>query len=920
MKIKRLLAALIFALSFATVMAVAVTASAASDDPRQEVGIVGMNSTAFMSDDGNYLRFSVFFDSNHDAFPRPEDYFSETLTAKMGDNLLLNGNPLEYSEQGWQIKYHFNVLRDWDVNGENAAKGYAHNRSITFNVSMDSLNYDGTDKIVLKKGLPVWWTDAGETVQTLDKDYEFVYKPSVNSYANDGKHRAYGQFICTDKRFALDPVSFVSIPSNGFYGGGIALYFDKPAGNNSQVLNASPGEFAYRGFGSVLYDGESIGFSQGFDLNKFPLIYAPRDCRKGYPEIENTDEDDEGNPVQYAVPKLYEVFLGLKTDNIFELMGSSDKVITIEKGFPLYEGYNLSKDLNFKWISDRWCLVDDFGLAEDEDGDYLYETSGINLKVWFDSIWCGTDGCTAGRDNVWKGEQALAWGTGLDQNFQNNANFNVGAQEEAAAHIYFEIGSDKYASNHNGNSLTVHMNSEHKTTNTVMSIMFDNYQSVSDGLSAGKEIKLVLKKGMTSPAGMLKRDYVFVLTAAGDGESASWLLEKDEVTAAVLSGEFEGNSESDRFEVYELEQIRLPDMLDVNVGSGEENVSMAVEWDKNVFDELGEWQITGTLIYNDKYFKEPAPVIVYVNVVKPKIARIDYPTENGNFAITASYGSQAALPQFISAVTEKGTVVSLSATWTPADEVAVNAGTYEYKVEVSLANDAHGYELSSNLEQNVLQKTYTIKIEKAKITVKAKDAAKNYYAENPVLETELVSGELFYGDEISDIVNIATTAQKTSNAGAYAITLTMNDENDNYDVTAENGTLTVKKIDISLQIKDVTVDFGAAMPAFEYEIAAGEFAGDDTLESVCAINWSCSAQDTSREGVFDIMASAQADNYNITFRLGTLTVNAAPADNKSDKKKGCKSGLSAEGGFMWLTFIALAALAVVAKKMRRKIR
>ena len=101
---------------------------------------------------------------------------------------------------------------------------------------------------------------------------------------------------------------------------------------------------------------------------------------------------------------------------------------------------------------------------------------------------------------------------------------------------------------------------------------------------------------------------------------------------------------------------------------------------------------------------------------------------------------------------------------------------------------------------------------------------------------------------------------------------------------------------------------------YKYEIAEGEFIGDDTLESVCTVTYTCGAQDTSTAGVFDITATAtESVNYNITFRIGTFTVNATEPAAAPSGKEGCKGALSLGGSALAIPLI-IAAIVLIKRR------
>lgn len=108
----------------------------------------------------------------------------------------------------------------------------------------------------------------------------------------------------------------------------------------------------------------------------------------------------------------------------------------------------------------------------------------------------------------------------------------------------------------------------------------------------------------------------------------------------------------------------------------------------------------------------------------------------------------------------------------------MKAGTYTYRVEMS----SNGYSVTEDIVVNVSKK---------KITAKLDNKEKTAGEANPEF-TYTVSG-VVEGDTTKDwIVKYTTTATNASKAGSYKIEAVIT--SDNYDVTVEAGTLTVKAV------------------------------------------------------------------------------------------------------------------------------
>lgn len=155
-----------------------------------------------------------------------------------------------------------------------------------------------------------------------------------------------------------------------------------------------------------------------------------------------------------------------------------------------------------------------------------------------------------------------------------------------------------------------------------------------------------------------------------------------------------------------------------------------------------------------------------------------------------------------------------------------------------------------------------------KPTVTADNKSREYGDENPEL-TYTVSG-----GTITEAPTLSTTATITSNVGEYPITVEASDE---YDTVA--GTLTVTKAPLTINGGTYTIKQGETLPVFT-AVYTG-FKNDETsavLTSQPILTLETGVTGASAPGDYDItVAGATADNYEITFQKGTLTISAADA-------------------------------------------
>ena len=197
--------------------------------------------------------------------------------------------------------------------------------------------------------------------------------------------------------------------------------------------------------------------------------------------------------------------------------------------------------------------------------------------------------------------------------------------------------------------------------------------------------------------------------------------------------------------------------------------------------------------------------------------------------------------------------------------------------------------LGANPNYNVTANNGTLTINQAVATVTANDTSKTYGQANPAF-TAMVTGEVVGGDAIN--YTLTTTAMQFSGVGPYPITVNLG-SNPNYNVTANNGTLTINQAVATVTANDTSKTYGQANPAFT-AMVTGEVVGGD------AVNYTLTttAMQFSGVGPYPITVNLGSNpNYNVTANNGTLTINQAvatvTADNKSKTYGQANPGLTA---------------------------
>ena len=139
-----------------------------------------------------------------------------------------------------------------------------------------------------------------------------------------------------------------------------------------------------------------------------------------------------------------------------------------------------------------------------------------------------------------------------------------------------------------------------------------------------------------------------------------------------------------------------------------------------------------------------------------------------------------------------------------------------------------------------------------------------------------IYGYISTGAALSGTPSISCSATAASPVGTYTITISKGSVTNKYD-SYVNGTLTINKAPLTVTAKNYTIKQGQALPTFE-----ATYSGLKNSETSSVLttqpSFSCSATSASEPGTYDIIVSgAAAQNYDISYEKGTLTIiNADP--------------------------------------------
>ena len=270
--------------------------------------------------------------------------------------------------------------------------------------------------------------------------------------------------------------------------------------------------------------------------------------------------------------------------------------------------------------------------------------------------------------------------------------------------------------------------------------------------------------------------------------------------------------------------------------------------------KVGKYDIVASGAVSDKYEISYIPGTLTITKAPLSISAGNYTKKQGD-----------AMPVFKASYTgfkngENESVLTKQPVFScEANEASAPA---EYAVTISGA-DAENYAIS--YEQGRL----TV-VEADAVVVRAKSYSRQYGDENPVFEFETE------GAALDGTPEIVCSAAINTPVGTYTIEVKQGSVK-NYNVHFENGTLTVTKVPLTIFAGNYTKKQGDAMPVFKASYV-GFKNGED--ESVLRKQpaFSCEANETSAPADYAVTVSdAEAENYDISYEQGRLTVTDADA-------------------------------------------
>ncbi len=181
----------------------------------------------------------------------------------------------------------------------------------------------------------------------------------------------------------------------------------------------------------------------------------------------------------------------------------------------------------------------------------------------------------------------------------------------------------------------------------------------------------------------------------------------------------------------------------------------------------------------------------------------------------------------------------------------------------------------------------TLTITQAPLGISAQSTVREYGEANPEFQFAYSGFKNEDTEEcLTALPTVVTSATPTSSVGEYEITPN-GAEAKNYAISYTSGTLTVNKAPLTVQAETAERVYGEENPKFTF--AYSGFKNEET-EEIFTNRPSATTEAglTSAVGTYDIVPSgAEAQNYDITYKNGTLSVTKAPlavsvVDNKRE--------------------------------------
>ncbi|MDL2198534.1 MBG domain-containing protein [Halopseudomonas aestusnigri] len=209
----------------------------------------------------------------------------------------------------------------------------------------------------------------------------------------------------------------------------------------------------------------------------------------------------------------------------------------------------------------------------------------------------------------------------------------------------------------------------------------------------------------------------------------------------------------------------------------------------------------------------------------------------------------------------------------------------EYDADLLLGNEIVGkknvgsYELdlgglySSQQGYDLVVSNGTLTINKAQATVTANSGTTTYNGTEQSISGFTVDG-LVNGEDESVVTGVTTSGGKGTNAGSYVLTVSGGSA-DNYELSFVDGTLTINKAKATVTANSGTTTYNGTEQGISGFTVDGLVNGED--ESVVTGVTTSGGKGTNAGSYVLTVSGGSADNYELSFVDGALTINKAKA-------------------------------------------
>ena len=276
-----------------------------------------------------------------------------------------------------------------------------------------------------------------------------------------------------------------------------------------------------------------------------------------------------------------------------------------------------------------------------------------------------------------------------------------------------------------------------------------------------------------------------------------------------------------------------------------------------------------------------SPVGEYDIVVERGTVTGDYTAKNGKLTITKAPLTITAKSYTIKQGDALPTFEAEYSGFKNNETASVLSNQPTVRTEATLASEPGTYDIivsgASATNYDITYVKGTLTITKAdEIVVTAKSYNRQYGEANPNFEYTTA------GATLSGTPAISCAATVASPVGEYDIVASKGSVT-NYNVTYVNGKLTITKAPLTVTAKSYTIKQGDALPTFEAEYSG--FKNNETANVLSTQpNIRTTATSASEPGTYDIIVSgAAANNYDISYVKGTLTIIAIDVEPVTEK-------------------------------------